>query len=454
MAGLRGGPAPLTLALTGDSMITRRMARDADPPTRALFDIIHAADVAFTNVEVVANGFRGHPSSQNGGSHIAAEPFVLDELLAAGFNLFAAGNNHSLDYGIAGLLATMKEMDRRGMTYAGIGHTLDAARLPVYMDSGSGSVGLVACCATLAPGQEAGLQRPDMQGRPGVTPLHIDTVHEVTPAQLVCLRAIAIELGVTRELEQSIQLGFSFPPEPGELSFLGARFRAASQAALRSAPRSDDLAAMARSVRDARARADVVLFSLHVHDQPDDPEQPADHVQSFARQMIEAGADLVTVHGPHLLRGMELYHERPIFYSLGNFFAQNELVARLPADSYHKFRVAQDRSAAELYHLRSDGDRRGFGAERRYWEAVLPVCRFADGRLESITVHPVCLRFGENIHRRGRPRLAIGDTATSVLERFARLSAKFDVRMEVGHGRAELSLARLSPPPMLPTRSA
>ena len=423
--------APLTLALTGDSMITRRMARDAAPPSRALFDIVGAADVAFTNIEVVANGFRGHPSSQNGGSHIAAEPFVLDELLAAGFNLFAVGNNHSLDYGIAGLLATMEEMDRRGMIYAGVGHTLDAARLPVYMDCGRGSVGLVACCATFAPGQEAGRQRPDMQGRPGVTPLRVDTVHEVTEAQLASLSAIAAELGTTRQLEQAIQLGFSFPPEPGELPFLGARFRAASRTATRSTPRPDDVAAMSRSVRDARARADVVLFSLHVHDQGDDPEQPADYVQSFARDMIEVGADVVAVHGPHLLRGMELHRGRPIFYSLGNFFAQNELVAKLPADSYSKFRVHQERSAADLYRLRSDGDRRGFGAERRYWESVLPVCAFAQGRLESIVVHPVCLRFGESVHRRGRPRLAQGDVAHGVLERFARLSAQFDVRMDL-----------------------
>jgi poly-gamma-glutamate synthesis protein (capsule biosynthesis protein) len=330
------------------------------------------------------------------------------------------------------------------MIYAGIGHTLDAARLPVYMDSGRGSVGLVACCATFAPGQEAGLQRSDMQGRPGVTPLRVDTMHEVTEAQFACLRTIAAELGSTTQLEQSIQLGFSFPPEPGELSFLGAQFRVASRAAIRRTPHPRDVAAMAQSVRDARARADVVLFSLHVHDQTDDPEQPADYVQSFAREMIQAGSDVVAVHGPHLLRGMELYRGRPIFYSLGNLFAQNELVAKLPADSYAKFRVSQERSAAELYHLRSDGDRRGFGAERRYWESILPVCRFADGRLESVIVYPVCLRYGEAVHRRGRPLLAQGEAADAVLARFARLSAQFDVRVERANGRATVLLGEVA----------
>lgn len=42
-------------------------------------------------------------------------------------------------------------------------------------------------------------------------------------------------------------------------------------------------------------------------------------VTQFARAMVEAGADLVIGHGPHLPRAMELYRDRLIAYSLGNF---------------------------------------------------------------------------------------------------------------------------------------
>ena len=35
--------------------------------------------------------------------------------------------------------------------------------------------------------------------------------------------------------------------------------------------------------------------------------------------MIEAGADVVTGHGPHVLRGIEIHRDKPILYSLGNF---------------------------------------------------------------------------------------------------------------------------------------
>ncbi|MDF1564716.1 MAG: CapA family protein [Deltaproteobacteria bacterium] len=42
-------------------------------------------------------------------------------------------------------------------------------------------------------------------------------------------------------------------------------------------------------------------------------------LRKFARAVIDAGADLVLGHGPHVPRGMELYQDRLIAYSLGNF---------------------------------------------------------------------------------------------------------------------------------------
>src|SRR5690348_17027675 len=96
----------LRLALTGDSIITRRTAVHEDAPTRALYDVIRGADVAFTNLEVIPNDFRGYPAVESGGSHLAAHAWVVDELVAMGFDLFACAHNHALDYSIEGLLAT------------------------------------------------------------------------------------------------------------------------------------------------------------------------------------------------------------------------------------------------------------------------------------------------------------------------------------------------------------
>ncbi|MEN0059492.1 MAG: CapA family protein, partial [Bdellovibrio sp.] len=41
--------------------------------------------------------------------------------------------------------------------------------------------------------------------------------------------------------------------------------------------------------------------------------------RAFAKAAIDAGADLILGHGPHVLRGMEIYKSKLIVYSLGNF---------------------------------------------------------------------------------------------------------------------------------------
>ena len=47
--------------------------------------------------------------------------------------------------------------------------------------------------------------------------------------------------------------------------------------------------------------------------------EPRGDVVWFARGVVDAGADLVIGHGPHVVRGMERYRNRLIAYSLGNF---------------------------------------------------------------------------------------------------------------------------------------
>jgi hypothetical protein len=47
--------------------------------------------------------------------------------------------------------------------------------------------------------------------------------------------------------------------------------------------------------------------------------EPRGDVVRFARLMVDAGADLVIGHGPHVVRAMENYRGRLIAYSLGNF---------------------------------------------------------------------------------------------------------------------------------------
>src|SRR5258708_2437226 len=118
-------PQTLRLLLTGDSILQRRLNSHDDAELRPLFDKVRAADVAFTNFEVLANDYRGDPALEGGGSHFGAPTWVLDELVAAGIDLFATATNHSLDYSISGLFASIETMEARGGSFAGVGRTLE-----------------------------------------------------------------------------------------------------------------------------------------------------------------------------------------------------------------------------------------------------------------------------------------------------------------------------------------
>ena len=71
----------LSLLLSGDSILQRRLNSRDDAELRPLFDKVRAADVAFTNLEVLANDYRGDPALESGGSHFGAPAWVLDELV-------------------------------------------------------------------------------------------------------------------------------------------------------------------------------------------------------------------------------------------------------------------------------------------------------------------------------------------------------------------------------------
>ena len=418
----------LQIALTGDSLITRGLMHGRDDETRQLYELIRGSDVGFTNLETVPNNFTGYPVADAGGTHLGAHTWVLDELTSGGFNLMAAANNHSLNYGVSGLLELISVLDQRDIKFSGIGRNLAEARAPVYLDTDAGSVALIACASTFAAGHEASDQRPDIQGRPGLNPLRFETTFRVPAEMLEALRRIAEGLGLERKRLERIAMGFAFPPDDPEVfPFLGSSFKAGTEMETVTEPHPGDLEAIASWVPEAKARADIVTVSFHSHEDGGDKEVPAKFIRTFARRMIDEGADVVVGHGPHLLRGMEMYRGAPIFYSLGNFIAQNDLTYKLPSDSYNAFRVDRDEHAGQIFHQRSDGGRQSFPADVRYWETVVPVCSWRDRALTSIDIYPVTLRLDPSPARRGRPALASGEEARSIAGRFARLSSELDV---------------------------
>lgn len=74
---------------------------------------------------------------------------------------------------------------------------------------------------------------------------------------------------------------------------------------------------MKAAVAGASTFADVVIVSMHSGDEYE--LEPNETQKAFARAAIDAGADMVVGHHPHVVQSAEIYQGRPIYYSLGNF---------------------------------------------------------------------------------------------------------------------------------------
>ncbi len=447
-----------TIAAAGDAIVTRRLMpyTKSDRRIDGLRTVIDDADAAVTNLEVVcpdrdaaATPLPPVPSqyqylSPLAGILMRADPFVLDELSSFGFDLFATGSNHSFDYGREGMRSTMEALRERELPFAGMGETLADARRPAYAETPGGRVGLVAANTSIAPGSEAGAASADHPGRTGINPLHLRWIHGATADQLDRLRELRADLGLD-ELQGTWLVRddpdwAERPTEPFMHAFFEEVDDERNQPSVRFEPLAADRQAYLDSVATAATRADYAIASLHSHQAPGGVRNTAEtpeFLRSFARACIDAGADAFVGTGPHVLRGMELYRDRPIFYSLGNLAYQTETIERLPPDSYDYYGVDDPTDPAALFRSRyrdADGNPAGSLAREEYWETIVPVCEFTDGELESVRLYPCSLGRERDLPRRGTPALAGDEQATDILARFAALSAPFDTELVVEDG--------------------
>lgn len=421
----------LTLTATGDALITQRLSMFQEPAFQHMVETIRSADVRFTNLEMLLHDYEGYPAAESGGTWVCAEPAMLDELKWLGFNLYAWANNHTLDWGEGGLFATLRHLDAAGVVHAGVGRNLAEARRPAYLDLQQGRVALVSMCSTFHNFNRAGQSRPDVQGRPGLNPLGFETRVEVDQETFDTLKRINDDLALDGRQKLSIRLGMAKPPEEGTLPFGGLKFKVGPDKGVHTTVHQGDAAGNLAAIRDARRQADWVVVSIHSHEMPGgNLESPAEFLPEFARACIDAGADIVIGHGPHVIRGMELYQGRPIFYSLGNFIFQNETIRHQPADFYERVGLGPDAMPGEVFDARTENGAKGFPSEPSYWEAVIPRVTWEDGRVTDIRLFPIDLGHGLPRAVRGRPMMAGPELGQKIIERMDRLSAPFGARVQ------------------------
>jgi poly-gamma-glutamate capsule biosynthesis protein CapA/YwtB (metallophosphatase superfamily) len=380
------GAGPLTITLTGQSML-RSDLRATAPKAVPVIQALLTGDVVFTNFEA-AIALPGQTVSEGRG--FLTPPAALDALKTLGFNLLSLSNNHSFDMQAAGIRNTIAEADRRGIVHAGIGLTLNEASAPAYLRTRQGTVALVSSASGLiAPGGMAGADRP------GVNELRIKAGD--------------------KDNQASVDLPGAGP----------------------NVPNAEDAERILRSIREARKGADLVVVYQHNHvfgnrsfatifsEGMAERLAPNPWLRKWVRAEVDAGADIVVMHGAPLLHGVEFYRGRPIFYDLGNF------IYNVPP-------------ALTYIH------------EPINFESAVVSLEYQGGALRSIAARPIVLNvLGEgqpDVHdqratnpflfTRGLPSPAMGAQAGYILERLAQLSRPFGTRISVKGDRAAIELKR------------
>lgn len=437
-SGSRPAPAAVappdtvwSLAATGDAIITRPIMQfdhDQDPAFRNLVKIVQAADAGFLNLELSLfrfSEFKGWPEVENGGNWEVGPPEVAADLKAMGFSLFHRANNHTTDYGVEGMRVTNQLLDQLGIVHAGTGMNLGQASRPGYLETPKGRIALISFATTFTPMSRAGAVRPEVPGRPGLNALRVETRYELEPRLFESLQAEATKLG-----------GRALTGTADAVRLFGTTIRRGSATRVIYTPNRVDEERILREIRNASSLADYVVVSSHSHEPGNDSLVPADWLTAFAKKCLDAGAITFMIHGPHQLRGVDMYKGKPIFHSLGNFVFQNETIDPVPSDHYETYSLPDSALASDLYDARFKGGTTGFPSNDVWYQGVIAVPTFKGTRLVELKMYPLDLGRKAPRSQRGTPRLADEATGRQIIERLSRLSAGFGTTLVNEHNVA------------------
>ncbi len=378
------------LAATGESQLHRPCSVLKDNEKfMALVHILRSADAAFTNIESHFNSWSERNYPVDGlGTYGTASPSIANEYQWCGFNLLARANNHTADYGHNQVLEETEILDKAGLVHSGAGRNLAEATAPAYLETANGRVALISFSSRFVHGAHAGKQRKDMRGRPGLNPLRVEEKYVLPREDFARLKEIHSKLGFMKGVEKE------------EFPFLGKKFVLGDKHEIIRTVRQDDAERNLLAIKDARRAADYVFVSFHHHNEsiyienPDLFPVPEEYVQKFSRECIDAGADAILGHGPHILQGIEIYKGKPILYSLSNFFLESDLVERFPQEIYDRMGLGPEATPQDVLDSRKSirtakGNVRSGDWYIKWHEALIALCTWNDGKLVELKLYPV-----------------------------------------------------------------
>lgn len=416
-----------TLAAAGDLIYLRPMLATLEARSPDMVRLLREADVTFGNFETTVLDLadtKAVAQAESGGTWMLADPRVPDDIAKLGFDMVSHANNHSTDWGVEGMIETGRRLSDANIVWSGTGTTMTGARAPRYLDVAKGRVAIVSATSTFTPMSRASDPVGEVAGRPGANTIRTVRTTLVTPEQFAAIGDLAAKSPLatdSRTAEAATLFGNRFAPGDTGGKHLDFRYRI----------NAGDLADNIRAIRQARQNGNFVIYSVHNHEPGNAFQEPADFAIELAHAVIDAGADAYMGHGPHQLRGIEIYKGKPIFYSLGNFAMMNNSLDAVPADMYDQFGVNPD--SATVPELLQARNTRTF-SNPDFYESVIAVSRYAKGELAEIRLYPIDLGVDVKGADRGVPRMASREHGAKILDRLSRLSRPLGTTIEIKDG--------------------
>ena len=307
-----------------------------DPPESLFVNVVdklRKADIVLCQLErnfSTKGGlqYRAHP-----GWYARVHPDNVKSLLYAGFHLVTNASNHCFDYGPESLLESIEVLHANGIEVIGVGKNLEEARRPAIIERKGTRVAFLDYNSVLPDEYEA------RDEKAGCAPIKVSTYFEA----------------------QEYQAGT--PPR------------------VITIPREEDVVAMEGDIRQAKATADVVVVSMHwgIHHIPG---MLADYQFTVGHRAIDAGADLILGTHAHLIKGIEIYKDRAIFFSLGNFAEETPHHLSPPPGAFHS-----STSPKYGYGKHLPGVRDNAQGDRRY--SMMVRCVIKNKAIQWLSFSPV-----------------------------------------------------------------
>ena len=427
--GLMKISEPFTLASVGDVIIIRPASQLNDSALQSAIKVIRDADVGFGNFESLIRDERTFEGPL-AGSMVGTKEVAAD-LKAMGFKLMNRAGNHLMDAGTEGIFETARLMDEAGLVYAGFGRNLDEARAPRFVDTAKGRVGLVGMYSETGGAQSrvAATYRVGITGgRAGLNALNLTRAITVTPDHLALLKRVKDGVLAHRG-EYSNPVRSTSDDASATVELFGTVYKAGSRPGeLTYVMSPRDLQDNLRSIKNGKEYSDFMIATIHAH-QGDSvlqaflfEDHPPDFLVELAHLAIDNGADAFVGHGPHVLRGIEIYKGKPIFYDLGEFFREWDWSCDC------NFSPNGDVTQAESVVRGLEA--RGV-VEPINYESAVAVSQFDKGQLQEVRIFPIWGRHDGPISRRGLPMTAPPDIAQRILQRLQKLSEPFGTRIAI-----------------------